>query len=370
MSAAELTSGASLYERAAALVELLFERPADPAGWQRMLGALCREIADDAVALVLGQLTPAGPMFMLGHGLEMRREALDLFTPSAEQAPEAPSGTIVEIPPNDARFASTPLFREILAPAGIAPGPGLCVPLGRSETRITAALLVVSRDPGWKPQPEDGALLELLAPYVRRAVLVGLDLNERRSGIEALLGIFDALVLGVVLLDNEGEVSFVNETAARLLGVRPGLSALGPAGAADRKRRTEAAHAMLRCEVGDAGRPLHIVSTPLRTPEQGRAPDARFSTAVFLGDPGLGAAGTEEALRLLYDLTRSEERLALRLASGEKLAEAAEQLGIRLSTARSVLRSVFEKTGTHRQPELVRLVLTLVGQIRLDPPRG
>jgi hypothetical protein len=31
---------------------------------------------------------------------------------------------------------------------------------------------------------------------------------------------------------------------------------------------------------------------------------------------------------------------------------------------------VFEKTGTRRQAELVRLVLTLVGQVRLDAPRG
>ena len=30
-------------------------------------------------------------------------------------------------------------------------------------------------------------------------------LNERRSGIDALLGVFDALVLGVVLLDAQGE---------------------------------------------------------------------------------------------------------------------------------------------------------------------
>jgi DNA-binding CsgD family transcriptional regulator len=118
------------------------------------------------------------------------------------------------------------------------------------------------------------------------------------------------------------------------------------------------------------GRPLHIVSTPLRRIGAGDLPDARFATALFFGDPGIAAAGSEHALADLYDLTPAEERLALRLASGETLAEAAAQLGIRTSTARGALHSVFEKTGTHRQASLVRLVLTLVGQVRPEAPRG
>lgn len=367
-----MSNTTSLYERAAGLVELLFEWPTDPASWQRMLGALCREIGEGTVAVVIGQLAANGPVFLLGHGLPMRRLEPELLTPSANQPPaaETPPGSILEIPRGSAAFAATPFYQKVLAPAGIAPGPGYSLTLGRSPARVTAALLVLSRDASWTPRPEDRALLELLAPYVIRAVRVGLDLNERRSGIEALLEIFDALVLGVMLLDEKGEVSFLNETAGRLLGVRAGLRQGGLGGAADHARRTEAANALLRSEAGAAERPFHVVSSPLRTSVAGNDRDARFATAVFVGDPGLGARGTEEALRALYGLTPSEERLALRLASGEKLDEAAEHLGIRPSTARSVLRSVFGKTETHRQSELVRLVLALAGQVRVDSPRG
>jgi DNA-binding CsgD family transcriptional regulator/PAS domain-containing protein len=371
VSTAEATAS-TLYERAAALVEALFDQPADPTCWQRALAALCGEIGEGAVAVVIGQLAAAGPVFLLGHGLPMRRLGPELLAPAADQPPSDRSrpGSLLEIPANSAAFGATPLYREVLRPAGLAPGPGLCVSLGRSETRVTGAVLVLSRDPRWRPRPEDRALLELLTPYLMRAVRVGLDLNERRSGIEALLGIFDALVLGVMLLDRNSEVSFLNQAAARLLGVRAGLRLPGPAGRADRARRNEAAQALLRSEAGAAGRPFHVISTPLRATLVDRAPDAHFATAVFFGDPSLGAAGAEDALRALYGLTPSEERLALRLASGEKLAEAAATLHIRPSTARSLLRSVFGKTDTHRQSDLVRLVLTLVGQVRIDSPRG
>ena len=99
-------------------------------------------------------------------------------------------------------------------------------------------------------------------------------------------------------------------------------------------------------------------------------PDAHFATALFLGDPDGAAPGTANALGLLYGLTPAEERLALALASGRTLAESARQLGVRLSTARGVLRAVFEKTSTNRQANLVRLVLTAVGQVRHESPRG
>ena len=370
-----------LYERAAALVEQLFEAPGDPSCWNRMLAALCREISEDAVALVAAQTSVGSPAFLIGDTLNLNRLDFEILEPSLAHPPphEMPVGAVIPIPPADAAFARTTLFRDLLRPAGVAPGPGLFVVVGRSSTRITGALLVLSRDPSWLPRPEDRALLELLAPYLGRAGKVGFYLNERRSGIEAMLSIFDALVLGVVLLDEKSEVSFANQAAARLLGTSAGLSRPGPAGVAESKARSEALRALLRREAADSAatlspsplpgaRPLRVFSTPLRVASD--VADTRFATALFLGDPGLGAAGPEHLLASLHGLSPAEERLTRRLASGETLFEAAAWLGIRPSTARGVLRSVFKKTGTHRQAELVRLVLTLVGQLREQDPRG
>jgi DNA-binding CsgD family transcriptional regulator len=61
-------------------------------------------------------------------------------------------------------------------------------------------------------------------------------------------------------------------------------------------------------------------------------------------------------LRQAFQLTPSEARLALCLAGGKSLEEAAQEMAIAQETARSHLKSVFRKTATHRQGELIALV--------------
>lgn len=67
--------------------------------------------------------------------------------------------------------------------------------------------------------------------------------------------------------------------------------------------------------------------------------------------------GEVARLRADFGLTRAEARLALALAAGRSLAEAAELFGRKLSTIRSQLQQIFAKTGASRQAELVVLLL-------------
>ena len=69
-----------------------------------------------------------------------------------------------------------------------------------------------------------------------------------------------------------------------------------------------------------------------------------------------GEAEQSAMLRQAFQLTPSEARLALRLAGGKSLEEAAQEMAIAQETARSHLKSVFRKTSTHRQGELIALV--------------
>ncbi len=372
-----------VYERAAGLVELLFEAPADPRAWERVLAALSRSLSKGAVPMLIGPVLAEGPPFLLGHGMVMRRLSLSDLQPDEDHPPpqRVSVGSIFDIPAASADFARTHLYQNVLAKEGLAPGPGFLAVLSRDDRQLTGGLMVLSRDASWSPTTEDRALVELLTPYVIRSAMLGIRLNERRSSIDALLGVFDSLVLGVILLDAHGNVSFANQSAADLLGTTPGLTRSGRGHAAEQCKRTEALRALIRREMGgstgalsyphpDDGRPLYITSTPLSWGGANVLPDARFATALFLGDPGSAAPGAANALGLLYGLTPAEDRLALALASGRTLAESARDLHIRLSTARGVLRAVFEKTGTNRQASLVQLILTAVGQVRRKPPRG
>ena len=66
-------------------------------------------------------------------------------------------------------------------------------------------------------------------------------------------------------------------------------------------------------------------------------------------------APPEDSLRSIFKLTVAEMKLASRLAAGETVEQASEQLGIAKETARNQLKAVFRKTDVRRQSELVAL---------------
>jgi DNA-binding CsgD family transcriptional regulator len=62
-------------------------------------------------------------------------------------------------------------------------------------------------------------------------------------------------------------------------------------------------------------------------------------------------------LQRRFGLTPAETELALNIIKGDGRAAAASRLGITVSTARTHLTHIFEKTGVRRQAELVRFLL-------------
>ena len=62
-------------------------------------------------------------------------------------------------------------------------------------------------------------------------------------------------------------------------------------------------------------------------------------------------------LKERFGLTPAEARLVLRIVAGDSLRSSAAALGIGYETARTTLKSVFHKTGTRRQAELVIVVI-------------
>ena len=112
------------------------------------------------------------------------------------------------------------------------------------------------------------------------------------------------------------------------------------------------------------GRSLQFVAAPFGWNERGGVLGRRFARAVFVGDPKRRTGDPIGVLNEVYGLTPGETRLTLLLLSDCSLEEAARLLGISRSTARSVLKRIFEKTGTNRQSGLVRLLLTGFAQVR------
>jgi DNA-binding CsgD family transcriptional regulator len=64
-------------------------------------------------------------------------------------------------------------------------------------------------------------------------------------------------------------------------------------------------------------------------------------------------------LKRVFGLTAAETRLALIVGRGLSLETASETLGVSRETVRNQLKSIFAKTSTHRQSELVALIAGL-----------
>ena len=64
----------------------------------------------------------------------------------------------------------------------------------------------------------------------------------------------------------------------------------------------------------------------------------------------------ERAIRA-FELTASEARLLRLLCAGHSLSQASALLDVERNTVRTHLQRIFQKTGTHRQAELIRRVL-------------
>jgi DNA-binding CsgD family transcriptional regulator len=357
-------------ERATAILRLLFRAPGDLPGWRAFFEGLQGAISPGGRVITLVETPHPVPSTVL-FTLDGQAAAPGLLPRRTDGRPRIellPAGTMFELPYLGPRIASHPVLQKLFEPYGLRAGPALGVMLGREHDGIGAMLMVVPGNEDWTPSAEDRALIAALAPFVPHAAL----LHDRLAGASAVTSLLDHLRLGVVLLDDYGHVSYANRSAAELLGVEPGLS---DSGGEKRDARTEALYRTVQGNEEDSGgvhrhpgdgRPLQILESRLDWPNDLSLTGRRFRSALFIGDPEQRTGDPFDNLGRLYGLTPAESRLAWLLVGDLSLAEAAAQLGITLSTARTVLKRVLGKTGTRRQASLVRLLLSGPAQVRQD----
>jgi DNA-binding CsgD family transcriptional regulator len=105
-----------------------------------------------------------------------------------------------------------------------------------------------------------------------------------------------------------------------------------------------------------------ILAYPVKLQSISRNVFADCQVLLVLVDLEQRSRPSEAMLQTAFGLTPAEARLAARLATGEAIEAASGALHISKETARHQLKSIFDKTGVHRQPELIALMLSLLGQ--------
>lgn len=259
-------------------------------------------------------------------------------------------------------------FIDVLEPRGF--NDGVVLPLARDKNLF--CYLGLNRHVSFgdvTPDIVDG--LRLLAPHLRRAVMLGnlFDLKAvERATFESVLS---AMTYGVVLVDENLGVVHANPAGKDL------LSESQAASIRQSKFFAHGLHAQtsLQKAVQLAAENESLINRRgIAIPAQGPNGEAsvlhvmplnrgairhgivqRAVAAIFMTAQQGPLNLPLDAIVQLYDLTPAEAQVFASLAKGVSLDAIAKSLGTAKSTARTHLLRIFEKTGCRRQAELVAL---------------
>ncbi len=221
-----------------------------------------------------------------------------------------------------------------------------------------------------RPGAVEADQLRILAPHLRRAMMVSGLLDTGASALATLEATVEATPAGVVLVDRDMRIVHANTSAIRMLDDRDPIRRIGD--------RLELRHELLSGQLATAvagsaesvatigrrglgiparradGSPLVLHVMPL-TPRQLRQPMLRGAVAAIFIAENDGSRHLGDALGLLFGLTPTEARVFELAAGGQSSRQMAEVLGVAPSTIKTHLLHVYDKTGCHQRSELASL---------------
>lgn len=215
---------------------------------------------------------------------------------------------------------------------------------------------------------DDRRVFARAAGAARRAV----RLQERIEGQQAdlLAGAFDALAATAFILDARGRVLAMTQTAEGLVSagivrlVERRIDAIGTPvslgqAVATLVDESGLPHVRLRLDGASSHQPVFM--------EGFRLPTRRWSFgalphAIVIAKPPLrDRAGVGALLGAIYRLTAAEGDIAIRLFDGASRDDIMQARGVTAETLRGQIKTIYAKTGTQREAELMRLLAGIMG---------
>lgn len=285
---------------------------------------------------------------------------------------------------SDRELLASPFFREFLVEYNIR---YLCSGMvfdGRSAGPPMTGCSVYGPPSSGGFDNRSRQLHRLTLNHLSRGLGTMLRLRDAELRLASTHAALDRLASGVMLLGARGQVVFANQAARRMLGAADGLSMKASLVAGGGEGTLFAHHPQAQQDVAQSihdalrpdplrvahfsqatklprshGRHWVLQVAPLGDGSQLAWADRHAHAIAFLSEPGAACTIDATTLARLYHATPAEARLAQMLLDGDGLPEAADKLGVAHSTVRSQLRSLFGKTNTHRQADLVRLLMSI-----------
>lgn len=383
-----------LLQQFSATVEAIQAAALRPDAWTQAMQAIAGLMRAPRALLFTPALAPQAGGFVMAHEVSepfliewsTRYMAHDIWTERAMQLGVIRDGNVAfgsELVP-DAEFVQSVFYREFLSRQNIRKLSTGIVFAGQEGGHLPLAVCSVFRGSELPDFEEtDRTLHRLIARHLSLALGTMLRLRDTQFQLATSLQALDRLGSAVVLLGHRGQVLFANREARALLDRTPGLSLRGGHPVhdgsgwlyADNTDAQEALDAAIHAALAnDPLRPAHFAQG-LRIPRPSAAdllvqivpgmdmPPLQGadqpSALAFITDPLRVPTLDAVLLQRLYQITAAESRVAQALLHGETLQEVALRLHLGENTIKSHLKQLFAKTGTHRQPQLLQLLMKL-----------
>ena len=193
--------------------------------------------------------------------------------------------------------------------------------------------------------------------------------------LNLLVETLDLIDLAIMLVDKLGHVFYANRAARELLTAGGVMRLYHGRLAAFSQKASVGLQGAFAALTRNSDRPRHGVVVPLidadgvvraaswilplsSRPSVAGRPSQGGCSAVVIREITRTSAISSEFFARCYGVTQAERRLLEILAEGMTVTEAGHALQVSLNTVKSHLKSLFAKTGTNRQAELMRLALT------------
>ena len=375
-----------------ALLATLYAAPLEPGKWQVFLDQLCA-LTDISSGYLVGSHPNQGNLVLAGGGLNFDPEVFSLYNEhyganDPYRAPLIANPRVGLIQGEDlvphTTLLESELYNEVLSRYDLE----YMNILSCNCSSDSAELLSLWRSPKHGPLNKEAInLLETLLPHIQTALHLRTRVAASDTSNLFSETTLEAMSIAAFLVTREGRIRHRNQRAAAYLQhpnlqhpdlQHPdGLALLHGrlttsnslesaqlqqliAGATSSSRDGALPGGAMKVSRNHAQPPLQIAVIPL--PEHNLIAGDEPSALVFVSDPSSSPKPRAVIMRQLYRLSPTESRLADLLMEGCEVREAAELLSITLETCRFHLKRILAKTGTSRQTELLRLMLSLPGQ--------
>jgi DNA-binding CsgD family transcriptional regulator len=355
-------------EHAAAIVDRIYEAAFVPDGWPKAL---------EAISDVSG--SAAGTFLVFGDNLPVRGRCQPVVQPLLDEFVVGDTWKLSDSVQHvyGLRPASFVVVDDLLTAEEIERDPeriklraiGIGTNISTTVPMPTGELSLFVFQRWLKDGTCDPTTIDLLngfRPHLARAGLIAARLRLEQA--QATVSALQSIGLPAAVLAASGRVLATNDLLQDVADV------LLPAAFGQMMVADSPADLLFQEAIGQNRQHGVVRSIPVKRGENKAAvvlhvvPLRRAALDIFSGGDVLVAATvptptamvpTANALTSLFDLTPAEARLAMELAAGQPLAQAAAHIGVSAGTAHNYLARIFRKTGTNQQAQLVALLKTV-----------